>query len=590
MSPLSRLLGYLKPYRLRMAWAVAAMVLVAAFNGAAILILKPIVDHVLIARDFTMLWVAVVLVPVVVALKSVVSYLQNYMMSWLGQRVAQDLRSDLFRHLLALPLEYFESHESGEILSSASADLIVVQTALNSLPLYVIRDSMTVLVLLGTLFYLDRRFAALSLLGVPLIALVLIVLSRKMRATSQQAQEILARLGQRFQDSVQGAATVKSFNYEDALLEKFENENESFFSPMMSYLRATALSAPLMELAGAVVAAAILYFGGREVIEGHMTPGAFFAFLGAFFAAYAPVKNVARSNSELQRALSSAERLFGILETHPKSNVIFRRGERRRPSAPASFGGLRAEIRFEGVSFTYPGSIEPAVRSLSFSIRKGESLALVGPSGSGKSTVASLLLGLHEPASGRILIDGKDARELDPRDLRAEIGHVGQEAVLFHDSIFENVALGRSPCTLSEIERACALAGAAAFIGRLPHGYSTRIGAPGVQVSAGQRQKLAIARVVLKDPSILVLDEATANLDGPAEAEVVSALERLFAGRTVVTIAHKLTAMPRVDRILVLGQGEIVEQGTHEELWSADGLYRKLYELQAAQPKAAEAA
>lgn len=582
MTPLGRIAGYLRPHRARVVWAVGAMLVVAAFNGGSILILKPIVDHVLIARDFHMLGVAVVCVPLVVLLKSAVAYLQNYMMSWLGQRVTQDLRSDLFRHLLALPLDYFESHESGEILARVSGDLAVVQAALNSLPLYLIRDSMTVVVLLGSLFYLDWRFALLSLAGVPLIAVVLVVLSRKMRAASAQAQGILERLAQRFQDGVEGAATVKAFNYEDALLEKFEDENESFFAPMMSYLRATALSAPLMELAGGVVAAIILYFGGREVILGRLTPGAFFAFLGAFFAAYAPVKNVARSNSELQRALTSAERLFAILEVHPSSPVkLAGRGEKRRSGRPASFAGPSLSVEFQNVSFRYPGSRDFAVKNLSFSFKKGERVALVGPSGSGKSTVANLLLRMHEPASGRILFDGKDARELDPRDLRAEIGFVAQDAVLFNDSVFENVALGRSPCTLSEIERACALAGAAGFIARLPQGYSSRLGAHGVQLSAGQRQKLAIARVVLKDPSIVVLDEATANLDGPAEAEVLAALERLFAGRTVVTIGHKLESIPHPDRILVLGGGELVEQGTHDELWASGGLYRKLYDLQA---------
>lgn len=573
MSPVAGVLRYLKPYRLRVGYAIFAMLVVAGFNGASILILKPIVDHVLIARDFTMLWVAVVALPLLVALKTAFSYVQNYTMSWLGQRVTQDLRSDLFRHVLALPLDAFDRQASGEILSRVSTDLSVVQTAMNTLPLYLVRDSMTVLVLLGTLFYLDRRFAALSLLGVPLIAVVLLVLSRKMRETSHQAQSIAARLAQRFQDSVLGIAVVKAFNYEDALLEKFEGENDSFFAPMMSYLRATAVSAPLMELCGGIVAAFILYFGGREVILGRLTPGAFFAFLGAFFAAYAPVKNVARSNSELQRALASAERLFALLELHPSSP----RAKRRKPE---SFGGLKSEIRFEDVCFTYKGAAEPALKNLSFTLKKGEHVAVVGPSGSGKSTIAKLLLRLHDPSSGRILIDGRDSREIDPRDLRSETGLVGQDAALFNDSVFENVALGRHPCTVSEIERACALAGAAAFIARLPGGYAARLGEHGVELSTGQRQKLAIARVVLKDPSILVLDEATANLDGPAEAEVVAALEKLFAGRTVVTIAHKLSAVPRADRALVLSGGELAEEGTHAELWSANGLYRKLYELQ----------
>ncbi len=575
MTSERRLLRYLKPYRLRIVWAVLSMCGVAAFNGAAVLILKPIVDDVLIARDFRMLWLAVVCVPLVIALKTVLSYAQNYLMRWLGQRVTQELRADLFRRLHALPLDYFASHKSGEILSSVTGDLIVVQTALNSLPLYIIRDSMTVLVLLGSLFWLDRRFALLSLAGVPLIGVVLFILSRKMRATSQRAQAMLAQISHRFQEAVQGMAVIRAFNYEEGMLAKFDDENESFFAPMMSYLRATALSGPLTEVAGAFVAAAILYFGGREVIDGRMTPGAFFAFLGAFFAAYAPVKNVARSNSELQRALASAERLFEILDEHPSS---------RRTAPPQPFAGLTDGIVFEDVCFRYPGQQEWALENVSFSIRKGERVAIAGPSGSGKTTIGQLLLRLHEPASGRVLVDGVDIRDLDARDLRAQIGLVSQQTVLFNDTVFANVALGRPVVTMSEVERACMAAGAAPFVLRLPGGYGAKLGEFGQSLSTGQRQKLAIARVLLKDPSVVVLDEATANLDGPSEADVLAAVERLFPGRTVISIAHKLTSMPRVDRILVLNAGRLAESGSHAELWAKKGLYRRLYELQDAIP------
>lgn len=582
MTRQRRLVRYLKPYRLRIVWAVLSMCVVAAFNGAAILILKPIVDDVLIARDFRMLWVAVACVPLVIALKTAVSYVQNYLMSWLGQRVTQDLRADIFRHLHALPLDYFASHKSGEILSSVTGDLIVLQTALNSLPLYIIRDSMTVLVLLASLFWLDWHFALLSLAGVPLIGLVLFILSRKMRATSARAQAMLAQISHRFQEAVRGMPVIRAFNYEEGMLARFESENESFFAPMMSYLRATALSAPLTELAGAFVAAAILYFGGREVISGRMTPGAFFAFLGAFFAAYAPVKNVARSNSELQRALASAQRLFEILEEHPSSRRRTSTGG--GPNPPATFTGLNASIVFDRVSFRYPGQADWALENVSFELKKGEHAAIVGPSGSGKTTVGQLLLRLYEPVGGRILVDGVDARDLDARDLRAQVGLVSHDAMLFDDTVFANVALGRGVVTLTDVERVCRAAGAAAFIERLPGGYSARLGEFGHALSAGQRQKLAIARVLLKDPSVVVLDEATANLDASSEAEIVAAVQRVFAGRTVISIAHKLAAMPRADRIFVLNQGALVESGTHSELWSKKGLYRRLYELQDAVP------
>lgn len=568
----ARFLRYLKPYRRRMAWAVVAMMAVAGFNGASILLLKPIVDHVFIARDFRTLWLAVASVPLLLAFKSAASYAQNYLMSWLGQRVTQELRGDLYRQLHALPLEYYVSHESGDILSRVTSDLAIVQAALNSVPLYFIRDTMTVAVLLVSLFYLDWRFALLSLVGVPLTIVVLLVLGRKMRATSLQSQAVLGRLHQRFQETIQGIGVARAFNYEDSMLAKFKEENDLFFLPTMSFLRATALAAPLMEFCGSLVASLILYFGGCEVILGHMTPGAFFAFLGAFFAAYAPIKNVARSNSELQRALASADRIFQLLDEHPASSL--------RGDSVGVFTGLKAEMGLSGVNFRYPGRTENALNFCTLSIPFGRRTAIVGPSGSGKTTVAQLLLRLHEPAEGAVLYDNVDARALDPRSLRAQIGLVSQDTLLFHDTVLENVALGRKIVTLSEVERACRVAGAAEFIERLPQGYQTRLGDPSLSLSAGQRQKLALARLVLKDPSILILDEATANLDAASEAEVMEGLRRLFHGRTVIMIAHKLTALPGIDHVIVLNQGRVVEEGSPAELYKRGGLYRRLYDLQ----------
>lgn len=571
-----RFSAYLRPRALRIAEAVLAMCAVALFNGAAVLILKPIVDKVLIAKDFGMLWLAVVAVPLVMSLKTMASYAQNYLMSWLGQRVTQDIREDLFRHLHALPLEFYASHQSGEILSRATGDLTIVQSALTSVPLYLIRDSMTVAILTGALFYLDWRLALLSFLALPLAFSALLVLSRKMRDSSLESQAMQGRLYQRFQESVEGMPVIKAFDYDEGVLSKFLEENASFYVPMMRYLRATALSAPLLEFCGGLIAALILYLGGREVILGRMTPGAFFAFLAAFFAAYAPLKNLARSNSELQRALASAERIFQLLDEPPAP---------RASRGAAHFPGLARGLAFDSVSFRYPGRDDWALREVSFTVLKGARVALVGPSGSGKSTVAKLLLRLHDCESGRVLYDDRDSRELDARSLRAQVGLVTQETLLFNDTVFENVALGRKVATLSDVEAACRIAGADSFIAKLPEGYRTRLGERGLSLSAGQRQRLAIARVVFKNPSILILDEATASLDAAGEAEVLSALERLFAGRTVIMIAHKLSALPRMDEILLLSDGRLFERGDHSSLMARRGFYRRLYEFQKSEPE-----
>jgi subfamily B ATP-binding cassette protein MsbA len=569
---------YLRPYLGRFAWACLAMLLVSAFNGFVVLLLKPIVDRIFIARDAEMLRLIVVAVPLLVILKSVASYAQNYLMSWIGQKVTQQIREDLFRHLHELPLEFYSGRKGSDVLSLVDGDLTLVQAALTTLPVYAIRDTLTAVFLTVALFSLDWRFAGLALLGSPLSLAALYVLSRKMRESSRQAQIAVDRLHHRFQESVQGMLVLKAYNYESGATEKFQEENEAFFQPMMRYLRATALMTPLMEVGASVIVAAILFFGGREVLHAHMTPGAFFAFLGGMVAAYAPIKNLARTNADAQRAWTGVERLFHLLDEKAAAP------KRRKPDFP----GLKTSIVLEGVGFRYPGARGWALRGLNLEFPKGTRTALVGPNGCGKSTLARLLLRLHDPSEGRLLLDGADAKGFDPASLRARAGLVTPESSLFNDTVFQNVALGRAVTTLAEVERACRAVGAADFVEALPEGYQTLLGDWGFSLSAGQRQKLALARVLLRDPELVVLDEATAHLDGPAEKEVLAALERVLPGRTVVTIAHQLRPVIQADRIAVMNAGKAVETGTHEELMSAGGLYRRLFDLEDAGDPAVE--
>ncbi len=579
MTVRRRLAGYLKPYLDRFGWACLAMVAVSAFNGLAVLLLKPIVDEVFIAKDLRMLALVVAGVPLLVALKAVASYIQNYLMSWIGQRVSQQIREDLFRHLHLLPLEFYSGVRGADVLSRVTGDLTLAQSALTALPVYLIRDSLTVLFLIASLFKLDWRFAAMTVLGSPLSLAALWVLSRKMRDASRQSQIAVDRLHHRFQESVQGMMTVKAFNYEEGATEKFQEENESFFQPMMRYLRATALMNPLLELGVSVIVAAVIWFGGREVISGRMTPGAFFAFMGAMLAAYAPIKNLARVNAEGQRAWASAERLFQVLD---EKTALPHKHKR-------AFAGLSHIVRLEGVGFRYPGARAWALRGLDLDIPKGARTAIVGPSGCGKTTIAKLLLRLHDPLEGRLTFDGVDARELDASSIRARVGLVSADAVLFNDTVFQNLALGRKVVTLSEVEQAVRAVGAEEFVAALPEGYQTTLGDWGFSLSSGQRQKISIARMLLKDPEIVVLDEATAHLDGPARAEILAVLETALAGRTVVTIAHDLASVAPADRIHVLNGGALAESGTHAELMAARGLYRRLFELQSVARDSAEA-
>jgi subfamily B ATP-binding cassette protein MsbA len=539
---------YVTPYRARFYWGVLAMVGVAAFNGGSILILKPIVDKVFIARDTKMLWLAVLGVPLLMLLKTVLSYTQNYLMSWIGQTVTQAVREDLYRHLHKLPIEFYDHHRTPEILSRVTSDLTVVQAALTSVPLYLIRDSMTVMVLACSLFYLDWRFALVSLAVLPLSFVSLFVLSGKMREASLQSQAMMDRLYERFEESVRGVLVIKAFNYEEGSLEKFLKENQSFFESVMRYLRATALAGPLMELGGSVVVAVIIYFGGKEVIAGHMTPGAFFAFMGAFISAYAPLKNLAKTNSDLQRALASGQRIFQLLDERVSGDA---------PRPRVVFPGFSRKLSLDKVCFRYPGERDFVLRDLTFEIARGERVALLGPNGAGKTTLIRLLMGLHEPTEGTLSYDSLDTHALDPRSLRASIGLITSETLVFNDTVLGNVTLGRKAAR-GDVERACAAAGLADLVSALPNGYDTLLGDHGMALPATQRQKLAVARMVLKDPPLVILDDPTATLDTGAEREVTSLLDPLLRGRTAIIAGHRPPVL-EFSRTLSLDLGHLVK-------------------------------
>ena len=570
-----RLLPFLKPHRARFIYAGISMVLVSGFNGLSLYLLKPVVDQVFMKKDAAMFHTLLILIPIVFFGKTVLNYIQIYLMSWIGQKVTQELRAKLFRHLHDLSMDFFWKSRSGEILARVTSDLINVQSALQFTPLYLVRDTLTSIVLLSMLFFIQWKFALLAFLTLPVCGAVLVVTGNKMRTASQRSQEILGEMYHRFQESLQGMLVVKAFNYEAGAIAKFGVENDAFWSQMMRYLRATALSGPLMEFLGALILTLILWLGGREILSDRMSPGEFMAFLGCFFAAYNPVKIIARSNSEIQRGLASANRIFELLDEKP--TVL-------EPKSPVRFARPRKGIVFEGVSFRYPDRDAWALKKLNLRIAPGEVLAVAGPSGSGKTTLAHLLLRLFDPQEGRVLVDGTDLREFATADLRRHIGMVTQDTMLLHDSVVGNVALGVPDAPREKVLAALRAADADDFVSSLPQAYDTILGERGLKLSGGQRQRIAIARAILKDPPILVLDEATSNLDTASERSVQSALEKLYEGRTAIVIAHRLSTLQGADRIMVLSQGELVESGTHQDLLKAGGIYASLYALQSLEP------
>jgi subfamily B ATP-binding cassette protein MsbA len=572
-ASIRRLIGYVRPHRARLIQACLVMIVVAALNGAMVKVLDPVTSAIFGSAnaDPKQLMRVALLVPGVFFLMLIFKYTLAYLMSWLGQKITQEVREDLFTHLHRLSMDFFWKSKGGEVMAKLTNDMNALQSALQFVPLYAVRDSLTVVVMLVVMLITNPKFALIALLAIPMAGGVLGVLGRKLRSAGRRGQEVMGEIYHRFQESLQGMLVVKSFNFEEGSIAKFRKENDEFFHQMMRYFRATALSGPLMEFLGSLIIAAIVYLGGKQIGAGTMTPGQFSVFLGCFFMAYGPIKNLAQMNSTLQLGLASAERIFSVLDEVP--TVV-------EPTSPKPFPALTQGIKFEHVSFRYPSRETWALHDVSLEIKPGEVVALAGPSGSGKTTFVHLMLRLFDPTEGRITIDGVDLREMSSHNLREHLGLVSQETILFNDTVMGNVAVGRPGATRGEVEKALEVADALGFVAQFSKGLDTPLGDRGARLSGGQRQRLAIARAVLKDPKLLILDEATSNLDTGSEHAVQTAMERLYPGRTVAMIAHRLSTVQKADRIVVMRTGKIEEVGTHAELLAKNGVYATLHRYQ----------
>lgn len=565
------LLQYLKPYKSRLGQAAVSMIVLAAIKNAVIYISGPIIQGVFVNKDMHMLDLIIIGLPVMFVLRMLVEYTNGYLMSWVGQKAVQNIREDLFTHIHRLSIEFYWRKRSSDVMSRVINDLNNVQSTVQFIPLYGIRDVLTVVSCVALLFYINWKLALISLIVLPIIAAILNVLGKKMRKASAESNVIVGEISHKFQESLQGITVVKAFNYEEQAIAKFRVSNDDYFSKMMRYLRATSMSGPIMEFISGMVLIGIIYMSGRAIFHGTMTTAQFFSFVAAYVTAYVPLKNIANMNSKLQLGMASWERIYQILEEKP--TVIIKASTR-------NIEKLDGKIEFKGVNYKYPSRDTQVLKDLSFTINPGEVAAFVGPSGSGKTTIIHLLLRFFDPLSGRIEADGHDLLDLDTTALRSHMGLVTQDTILFDDTVYGNIIIGRPGATMDEVMDAARAADAHAFITAMPQGYETRLGERGIKLSGGQRQRLAIARAIIKAPKILLLDEATSNLDTGSEQAVQAAIERILGGRTVVMVAHRLSTVKNADKIFVLKKGELAETGTHEQLLALGGIYKGLYEAQ----------
>ncbi|MCB1769864.1 MAG: lipid A export permease/ATP-binding protein MsbA [Candidatus Competibacteraceae bacterium] len=566
-----RLLRYVRPYIRIFALSILGTAAAAATEPMIPALIKPLLDGSFVEKDPHTIRLMPILLVTVFIVRGVTGFIGSVGMHWIAHRVVMDLRDAMFNRLLTLPTCYFDDHSAGNLLSRLTYDVSQVMTATTQALVTLVKDGLAVIGLLGWMLYLNWKLSLMAFLIAPGIAIIIRVVSRRLRRLSRELQELMGELTHVIDEVLQGHKVIKIFGGQDYERERFHRVNNRVRQFSMKLVAAAEASGPLVQLLAVLALGAVIYFASLQSMADQITVGGFVSLFGAMAMLLAPIKRLTKVNEQLQRGLAGAETIFALLDQPPEPD-----------HGQQTLGRARGEVRFHQLSHRYRNEGAEVIENLSLDVQPGETIALVGPSGSGKTTLMALVPRFYEPAAGDILLDGLPIRELRLADLRANIAYVSQDIVLFNDTVAANIAYGAGfQASETRIIQAAEHAHALEFINELPEGLHTLIGENGARLSGGQRQRIAIARALLKDAPILILDEATSALDTQSERKVQQALDALRQGRTAFVIAHRLSTIENADRIVVLDRGRIVEIGNHAELLANDGLYASLYRMQA---------